>query len=182
MIDKTIMSIMFFVPRVFVFYSHTIGLFRDILLELKYDILRYKLYCPFRTRTLMLQLLQHVRVLQDVTAVMTLQQQGLFTLYVKLGNYRLITVAYARRVHALNYALDDFWQLYLQLFHHVIITNDVYSSVRRNQRNPVNFLRIKRAPLNFHDVLRLETFARNVDGDGHDSLFVPCYPQDFNHV
>src|SRR3989304_7447202 len=113
-----------------------------------------------------LQLLQHIRVLQNVTTVMALQQQRLFTLYVKLGNYRLITVAYANRVHTLNDALNDFRQLNLQLFHHIIITNDVYSSVRRNQRDPVNFLRIKRTPLYFHDILRLKTFARNVDGEG----------------
>src|SRR3972149_8524947 len=159
-----------FLPRVFVCYTCTIDLCWDISRKTVYYIVRYK---PYRLRVNKnhLQLLQNIRLLHDITTVMTLQQQRLLTLNIKLRYRRLITITNTTRIHTLNNALNHLRQLNLQLLHNLIIPNNIYRSMRRHQRYTINFPRTQRTTLNLHNILNPKPLARNINRNSHHPLF-----------
>ena len=56
-----------------------------------------------------LELLKHILLLHNITAIMAFQRQRFLTVNVKLGLHRLITVAYASRISTLDDVVNGPW-------------------------------------------------------------------------
>ena len=102
--------------------------------------------------------------------------------YVEFGGYGFVVVAYAARIGAFNYTFDSFGQLNLEFFDRNVALDEVYRRVWSDEGDAVDFLSVERFTLNFHYVFNAETFAGNVDCDGHNAVFFACNSQDFDYV
>jgi len=129
-----------------------------------------------------LELPKHFTLFHDIPTIVTLQQQRFIAFNVKFALNRLVTVAYTRRISALDNIVDLFGQVNPLLLHDLIIPNDVDRCARRQQGDLVNFLRVHLSTLNLNYILRLEALAGHVDRDGDNPFLPPSYPQNLDNI
>jgi len=149
--------------------------------DIEYAILRYKRFARLNICR-WLELLEHILLLDYVSAVMTLQEQGIFRLNVEFRFHGFVAVAYARWVGAFDDVLDCLRQFDFLFSYHLVVADDVDCGVWRDECDLVYFLGVEFSALGFEDVFCPEPFARYVDGDGYGSFLAACYSQDFGHV
>lgn len=117
-----------------------------------------------------LKLLQNILLLNDISAVMAFEQQRFLTIYVELGFNGLVTVAYASGICTLDDVVDGLGQFYLLFSDNLIVTNNVDTSMRRNQGDFVHLLRLQLPALYLDDVLSLQPFTRHINGNSYGAF------------
>lgn len=75
----------------------------------KWSVLGHEYSLQFRIRQTLLKLLENVLLLNNITAIMTLQQKRVLAFNIELGFYRFVAVAYTCRIRAFNNVLNEAW-------------------------------------------------------------------------